>query len=90
MSMPRDHIAADPAGHGRRGAWHADREHVIGVLKTAFVRGRLTKDEFGTRIGQAFTSQTAAELTKVTAGLPAGPVELGQRASSPGRGPACR
>ena len=72
--MPRDHIAADPAGHGRPGASHADREQVIEVLKTAFVQGRLTKDEFGTRIGQALTSQTYAELTKVTAGLPAGPV----------------
>ena len=90
MSMPRDHIAADPAGHGRPGAWHADREQVIEVLKTAFVQGRLTKDEFGTRIGQALTSQTCAELTKVTAGLPAGPVELGHRARWPGRGPACR
>ena len=67
MSMPRDHIAADPAAHGRPGASHADREQVIEVLKTAFVQGRLTKDEFGTRIGQALTSQTYAELTKVTA-----------------------
>ena len=74
MSMPRDDIAADPAGHGRPGASHADREQVIEVLKTAFVQGRLTKDEFGTRIGQAFTSQTDAELTKVTADLPAGPM----------------
>ena len=74
MSMPRDHIAADPAGHGRPGASHADREQVIEVLKTAFVQGRLTKEEFGTRIGQAFTSQTYAELTKVTADLPAGPM----------------
>ena len=39
MSMPRDHIAADPAGHGRPGASHADREQVIEVLKTAFVQG---------------------------------------------------
>lgn len=72
MSMPGDHIAADPAGHGRPGASHLDREHVIEVLKTAFVQGRLTKDEFSTRIGQAFTSQTHAELTEVTADLPAG------------------
>ena len=72
MSMPRDHIAADPAGHGRPGASHADREQAIEVLKTAFVQGRLTKDEFGTRIDHAFTSQTYAELTAVTADLPAG------------------
>ena len=71
-SMPGDHIAADAAGHGRLGASHADCEQVIEVLKIAFVQGRLTKDEFGTRVGQAFTSQTYAELTKVIADLPAG------------------
>jgi len=72
MPMPGDHIAADTAGHGRPGAWRADCEQVIEVLKTAFVQGRLTKDEFGTRVGQAFASQTYAELTEVTADLPAG------------------
>ena len=72
MPIPGDHIAAEAAGRGRPGASHADREQVIGVLKTAFVQGRLTKDEFGTRVGQALTSQTHAELTEVTADLPAG------------------
>jgi Domain of unknown function (DUF1707) len=76
MSGPGDHIAADAAGHGRLGVSHAGRdqvrEQVIEVLKTAFAQGRLTKDEFGTRIDQAFTSQTHAELTEVTADLPAG------------------
>jgi hypothetical protein len=75
MSMPGDHIAADAAAHGRPGASHADREQVIEVLKAAFAQGRLTKDEFGARIGQAFTSQTQAELTEVTADLPAGLME---------------
>jgi len=70
--MPGDHIAADGAGHGRLGASHADCEQVIEVLKIAFVQGRLTKDEFGTRVGQAVTSQTHAELTEVIADLPAG------------------
>ena len=72
MPMPGDHIAADAAGHGRLGASHADCEQVIEVLKTAFVQGRLTKDEFGARVGQAFTSQTYAELAEVIADLPAG------------------
>ncbi len=72
MSMPGDRIAAAAAGCGRREASHADCEQVIEVLKTAFVQGRLTKDEFGTRVGQAFTSQTYAELIGVTADLPAG------------------
>jgi hypothetical protein len=72
MPMPGDHIAADAAGHGGREAWHADREQVIEVLKTAFVQGRLTKEEFGARVGQAFASQTHAELAELTADLPAG------------------
>ncbi len=71
MPMPGDHIAADAAGHGP-GASHADREQVITVLKTAFVQGRLTKEEFDTRVGLACTSQAYAELTEVTADLPAG------------------
>jgi hypothetical protein len=72
MPMPEDHIAADAAGHGGAGARHADCEQVIEVLKTAFVQGRLTKDEFGARVGQAFTSQSHAELAEITADLPAG------------------
>jgi len=72
MSRPGDHIAADPAGHGRPGVSSAGREQVIEVLKTAFVQGRLTKGEFSTRVGQAITSQTHAELTAVTADLPPG------------------
>jgi hypothetical protein len=44
---------------------------VIDLLKAAFVQERLTQDEFGTRVGQALTSRTYAELAVVTAGLPA-------------------
>ena len=72
MPMQGDHIAADAAGHGRPAASRADCEHVIEVLKTAFVQGRLTKAEFSARAGQAFTSRTYAELAEVTADLPAG------------------
>jgi uncharacterized membrane protein len=72
MSGPGDYIAENAAGHGRLRASHADREQAIEVLKTAFAQGRLTKDEFGTRVGQAFASKTYAELTEVTADLPAG------------------
>ena len=72
MPMPGDHIGADAVARGGLRASHAHREQVIEALKTAFVQGRLTKDELGTRVGQAFTSQTYAELTEVTADLPAG------------------
>ena len=52
---------------------NADREQVIDVLKAAFVRGRLAKDEFDLRIGQALASRTYADLAALTADVPAGP-----------------
>jgi hypothetical protein len=47
------------------------RERVIDLLKAAFVQGRLTREEFGTRVGQALESRTGADLAAVTADLPA-------------------
>jgi hypothetical protein len=43
------------------------------VLKTAFVQGRLAKDEFEARIGQTFVSRTYADLAYVTADLTEAP-----------------
>ena len=43
------------------------------MLKAAFVQGRLAKDEFGLRVGQALASQTYADLAALTADIPAGP-----------------
>jgi len=53
-------------------ASRADRERVIDLLKAAFVQGRLDRDEFDARIGQALASRTYGELAAVTAGIPAG------------------
>jgi hypothetical protein len=72
MTGPGDQRTARPAGHGRLRASHADREQVISVLKAAFVQDRLTKDEFDARVGQALASRTYADLTVLTADLPAG------------------
>ena len=61
-------------------ASHADREQVIDALKAAFVQGRLTEDEFDARAGQAFASQTYAELAAVTAeSLPGRPESRQQK-----------
>ena len=60
------------AGRGHLRASHADREHVIGTLKAAFVQGMLAKDELDLRVSQAFASRTYAELATLTADLPAG------------------
>src|ERR1700751_333024 len=71
MAEPPDHVSA-AAGRGPLRAAHADREQVIGILKTAFVQGMLAKDEFDQRVGRTFASQTYADLAALTADLPAG------------------
>jgi type III secretory pathway component EscV len=70
-SEPEDQMAVPAAGRGRLRASHADREHVIDILKAMFVQGRVTKDQFDARVGQAFASRTYAELAAVTADIPA-------------------
>jgi hypothetical protein len=50
---------------------HADREQVVGTLKTAFVQGRLAEDELDARVDRVYASRTYAELAEVTADLPA-------------------
>ena len=55
-------------------ASHIDRDQVISALKAAFVQGRLTKEEFDTRVGHALASRTHAELAAITADIPVGPI----------------
>ena len=72
VAGPGDEIAAGTGGRGHLRASRADREQVIGTLKAAFVQGRLVKDEFDLRVGQALAPRTYAELAALTADLPAG------------------
>jgi Domain of unknown function (DUF1707) len=75
MAGPGDETAA-VANRGRLRASHADREQVIGTLKTAFVQGRLTEDELDARADRVYASRTYAELAGVTAEVTADiPVE---------------
>ena len=60
------------SGRGRLRASDADREHVVGTLKAAYVDGLVTKDEFDSRVSQTFASRTYAQLALITADLPAG------------------
>jgi len=84
VTGPGDALAGSAAGRGYLRVSHAEREQVIGALKVAFVHGRLARDEFDLRVGQALASRTYAELAAVTAGLPAGP----PAAQPPGPAPA--
>jgi len=70
MAGPNNEVAAGADGHGLR-ASHADREQVVDVLKAAFVQGRLDRDEFDLRVGQALASRTCVELAALTVDIPA-------------------
>ena len=70
MPEPRNQMPA-VAGRGHQRACHADREQVIGVLKAAFMQGRLGKHELNARVGQALAARTYADLATLTADLPA-------------------
>ena len=84
MAGPGNEMAAaEGQEHGEFRASQADREQVIEVLKAAFVHGRLLKDEFDLRVGQAFTARTHTELAAVTAGLPAEPTTAGPVRAGP-------
>jgi hypothetical protein len=84
MAQPGDEMAAAGPSHPRVSDAH--RDQVIGQLKTAFMEGRLTMDEFDERIGQAFASQTHAELAALTADLPGGLTSV-QPVRKPARAP---
>jgi Domain of unknown function (DUF1707) len=72
MPGPDNEIAATAGGTGGHlRVSHADREQVVGTLKTAFVQGRLAEDELDARVGRVYTSRTYAELAEVTADIPA-------------------
>jgi hypothetical protein len=68
VTAGREDGTADALGQLRTS--RADREGAIGVLKAAFVQGRLTKDVFDLRVGQVFASRTYADLDVLTADIP--------------------
>ena len=77
------HAPSPPQPLGRLMASDADREKVVDMLKAAFARGRLTKEELDLRVGQTFAARTSADLAALTADLPAGPAS-----THPARKPA--
>jgi hypothetical protein len=71
MAGSGDELAAGTGDRNRLRASDADREHVAEVLKTAFVQGRLTMDEFALRVTRAYASRTYADLDALIADIPA-------------------
>jgi hypothetical protein len=72
MPGPSDEMTPGAESRSRLRASDADRDQVIDVLKTAFVQGRLDKDEFTVRVGMVLTARTYADLDSHAARIPAG------------------
>jgi DUF1707 SHOCT-like domain len=73
----------------------ADRERTVSVLRAGFTEGRLTQDELGERVAQAYASRTYGELWALTADLPVGPFPVspyppGRTVMAPSADPATR
>ena len=64
------------AERGRLRAADVDRDHVAGMLGTAYTEGRLSKDEYDARLDHALSARTYADLDQVISDLPAAPPAL--------------
>jgi Domain of unknown function (DUF1707) len=69
MVGPADETGPGAGSEGPLPATRAGRDQVIAALKTAFVQGRLSKDEFELRLGHALAIY--AQLDALTADIPA-------------------
>jgi hypothetical protein len=56
--------------HGMMRAGDADRDWVAGLLNTAFIEGRLSRDEYDARLDSALTARTYSDLDQVVTDLP--------------------
>src|SRR5580692_5169708 len=81
MAEPGGTKAVVAGGRADLRASHADRDHVIGALQTAFAAGLLAKGEFDRRVDRTLASRTYADLAAVIAGITPGP--CGSKPSRP-------
>jgi len=56
--------------HGMMRAADADRDRVVELLNVAYGEGRLTRDEYDSRVEDALGARTFADLDRLTADLP--------------------
>jgi hypothetical protein len=68
----------------------ADRDQVAGILGQAYTEGRLSKDEYDSRLGAALSAHTYADLDQLLTDLPARPAMDGPVAGPVNPVPAAR
>jgi hypothetical protein len=70
-SAARTGVLAVGGERGKMRASDSDRDRVADSLNAAYSEGRLSKDEFDTRLENAFSARTYADLDQIVADLPA-------------------
>jgi Domain of unknown function (DUF1707)/Domain of unknown function (DUF4190) len=70
MEAGHGYPAASGDQPGKMRAADADRDRVAELLNTAYVEGRLTKDEYDARLDSALSARTFADLDCVMIDLP--------------------
>jgi Domain of unknown function (DUF1707)/Domain of unknown function (DUF4190) len=67
-----DTLPSVPGGErGKLRACDADRDRVAELLGVAYSEGRLSKDEYDSRLESAFSARTYADLDQIVTDLPA-------------------
>jgi hypothetical protein len=85
---PENKLIVPAADKGALRASHADRDHVVELLRVAAGDGRLSPDELEERLDLALTARTYAELAALVTDLPAaGTVDTPAAALSPSAAP---
>ena len=69
-------------GRGMIRAADVDRDRVVEILARAYGEGRLSKDEYDSRVETALAARTYADLDQVTADLPVARAPVVTRATS--------
>jgi hypothetical protein len=81
-----EHIPPAGDGWAKIRAADADREHMVGILGTAYTEGRLTKDEYDARLDAAWSARTYGDLDQLVTDLPVQapvPVDVGPAMVAP-------
>ena len=65
-----------PGDRGKMRAADADRDRVAGFLNAAYTEGRLSKDEYDTRLDSALSARAYADLDQVVTDRPVAPATV--------------
>jgi hypothetical protein len=82
-SSTHDYYSVPGGERARIRAADVDRDHVAGILATAYGQGRLSRDEYDERLAVALSSRTYGDLDRLVGDLPIMHAPPGSPAAAP-------